>query len=100
MSKLLTITEEAVEALDSIVESAPVSDEAGVRISRQVGPDGQAGLGISLVEEPDPSDSVLDIEGEHAPVFVEAEAVPALDDKILDARVQDGQVGFVVAQQA
>ncbi len=97
---MLTITEEAVEALDSIVESAPISDDAGVRISRQVAGDGQAGLGISLVEKPEPSDQVLEIEGEHVPVFVEAEAAPALDDKVLDARVQDGQVGFVVVQQA
>jgi len=96
---LLTITEEAVEALDSIVESAPISDDAGVRISRQVDGDGQAGLGISLVEQPEPTDQVLEIEGEHVSVFVEAEAAPALDDKVLDARLQDGQVGFVVAQQ-
>jgi Fe-S cluster assembly iron-binding protein IscA len=96
---VLTITEDAVQALDSIVESAPVPADAGVRISRQVGTDGQAGLGISLVEEPEPTDQVLDIEGEHVPVFIEAEALPALDDKVLDARVQDGQVGFVVAQQ-
>ncbi|HEY7631766.1 MAG TPA: hypothetical protein VH817_13740 [Thermoleophilaceae bacterium] len=96
---MLTITEDAVEALDSIVESAPIADDAGVRISRQMGQDGQAGLGISLVEQPEPTDQVLEIEGEHVPVFVEAEAAPALDDKVLDARVQDGQVGFVVAQQ-
>jgi Fe-S cluster assembly iron-binding protein IscA len=97
---LLTITEDAVEALDTIVESSPVSDEAGVRISRQVDGNGQAGLGISLVEQPESTDQVLEIEGEHVPVFVEADAAPALDDKVLDARVQDGQVGFIVAQQA
>lgn len=97
---MLTITEDAVEALDTIVESAPVSDDAGVRISRQMDDNGQAGLGISLVEQPEPTDQVLEIEGDHVPVFVEADAAPALEDKVLDARVQDGQVGFVVAQQA
>lgn len=96
---MLTITEDAVEALDTIVESAPVSDDAGVRISRQVDENGRAGLGISLVEQPESTDQVLEIEGDHVPVFVEADAAPALDDKVLDARVQDGQVGFVVTQQ-
>ena len=96
---MLAITENAAEALDAIVESAPISDAAGVRISRQLSGDGEPGLGISLVEEPEPTDQVLDVEGEHVNVFVEAEAAPALDDMVLDARVQDGQVGFVVAQQ-
>jgi Fe-S cluster assembly iron-binding protein IscA len=99
MSTMLTITETAVEALDSIVQSAPVSDDAGVRISRQISDDGQPALGISLVEAPQPSDQVLEIEGEHVPVFVEADVAPELEDKVLDARVQEGQVGFVVAQQ-
>jgi Fe-S cluster assembly iron-binding protein IscA len=97
---MLMLTESAVEALDSIVESAPVSDAAGIRISRQVSSDGQPALGLSLVEEPEPTDQVLETEGEHVPVFVEEAAVPALDDKMLDAQVQDGQVGFVVIEQA
>jgi Fe-S cluster assembly iron-binding protein IscA len=96
---MLMLTEAAVEALDSIVESAPVSDAAGVRISQQVSPDGQPGLGLSLVEEPDPTDQVLETEGEHVPVFVEQAAVPTLDDKVLDAHVQDGELGFVVTEQ-
>jgi iron-sulfur cluster assembly protein len=99
VSLVLTITENAAEALDAIVESAPVSDAAGVRISRQPSGEGQPGLGISLVEEPAPTDQVLEIEGEHVSVFVEAEAAPALDEMVLDARVQDGQVGFVVTPQ-
>ena len=96
---MLTLTQTAVETLDSIVESAPVSDAAGVRISRQLSADGQPGLRLALVEEPDPTDQVIEIEGEHVPVFVEQGAVPALDDKVLDAQVQEGQVGFVVASQ-
>jgi iron-sulfur cluster assembly protein len=96
---MLMLTESAVEALDSIVESAPVSDAAGVRISRQVSPDGQPALGLSLVEEPEPTDQVVETEGDHVPVFVEEAAVPALDDKMLDAQVHDGQLGFVVTEQ-
>lgn len=96
---MLMLTPTAVEALDSIVESAPVSDAAGVRISRQLSSDGEPALALSLVEEPESTDQILDTEGEHVPVYVEDGAAPALDDKILDAQVQDGQVAFVVASQ-
>jgi len=97
---MLTLTETAVEALDAVVESAPVSDAAGVRISRQVGAEGQPGLAITLVEVPDPSDQVVETGDEHVPLFVEQDAAAELDDKILDAQVQEGQVGFVVASQS
>ena len=97
---MLTLTETAVEALDAVVESAPVSDAAGVRISRQVGAEGQPGLAITLVEVPDPSDQVVETGEQHVPLFVDPEAVAELDDKILDAQVQDGQVGFLVASQS
>jgi iron-sulfur cluster assembly protein len=97
---MLTLTETAIEALDAVVESAPVSDAAGVRISRQVGADSQPGLAITLVEVPDPSDQVVETGDEHVPLFVAEEAVAELDDKILDAQVHDGQVGFLVGTQS
>jgi iron-sulfur cluster assembly protein len=97
---MLMLTQTAAEALDSIVESAPIPDAAGVRISRQTTPNGQPGLTLALVEEADPTDQVVETDGDHVPVFVEQDAVPALDDKVLDAQVQEGQLGFVVADQA
>jgi len=96
---MLMLTSTAVEALDSIVESQPASDAAGVRISRQLSSNGQPALGLTLVEEPEPTDQIVETEGEHVPVYVEQGAAPALDDKILDAQVHDGQVAFVVATQ-
>jgi Fe-S cluster assembly iron-binding protein IscA len=96
---MLMLTQTAVQALDSIVESAPVSEGAGVRISRQVSADGQPGLALSLVEEPDDTDQIVETPGDHVPVYVAEDAVSSLDDKILDAQVQQGQVGFVVADQ-
>ena len=97
---MLMLTPTAVEALDAIVESAPLSEAAGVRISRQLSSDGQPALALSLVEEPDAGDQVVETEGEHVPVYVEEDAVPALDDKILDAQLGQGQVAFFVASQA
>ena len=51
------------------------------------------------VEEPDPTDQIVETDGDHVSVFVEQGAVPALDDKVLDAREREGQVGFVLANQ-
>jgi Fe-S cluster assembly iron-binding protein IscA len=96
---MLTLTQTAAEALDSIVESAPVSDAAGVRISQQISSDGGQGLTLSLVEEPDPNDQVVETDGNHVPVFIEQAAAPALDDKVLDAHVDGDQLGFVIANQ-
>jgi iron-sulfur cluster assembly protein len=97
---MLMVTQNAADAIDAVVSSAPVSDGAGVRISQQTPAEGQEGFSLALVEKPTATDQVIDIEGEHAPLFIESEAADALDDKVLDAQVQDGQIGFVIAQQA
>jgi iron-sulfur cluster assembly protein len=96
---MLMVTQNAADAIDAVVASAPVSEAAGVRISQSAGAEGQQGFAISLIEEPPASDQVLDVEGEHAPLFVEPAAAAALDDKLLDAQVQDGQIAFVLAEQ-
>jgi iron-sulfur cluster assembly protein len=95
---MLMVTQNAADAIDAVVSSAPVSEGAGVRIS-QTTAEGPEGFNLALVEEPSATDQVIDIEGEHAPLFIETEAATALDDKVLDAQVQDGQIGFVIAQQ-
>src|SRR3954466_13706699 len=98
-SSMLAITQTAVDAIDAIVASAPVSDTAGGRLSEQVSEDGQPGLAIARVEQPQPSDQVLEPDGEHTPVFIDEGAAQTLDDKVLDAQAQNGQVGFVIAEQ-
>ena len=97
---MLTITQTAAEAVDSIVASAPGPETAGLRISQSAGEDGQPVFALALVAEPDPNDHVLDGQGEHASVFIESDAADFLDDKVLDARVMDNQVGFVIAEQS
>ena len=94
---MLMVTQTAAEAIDAVVASAPVSDDGGIRISQ---PEGEGGFTIAVVDAPPASDTVLDMEGEHAPVFMDPEAADALDDKVLDAQLQDGQVSFVLAEQA
>ena len=95
---MLTITHEAAEAIDAVVHSAPdVPDNAGLRIARGVAPDGQEGLQLSVTEGPAPDDAVVEAEGTH--VFLESEAAALLDDKVLDAKVEGEQVGFLLRDQ-
>jgi iron-sulfur cluster assembly protein len=95
---VLTITHEAAEAIDSVVHAAPdAPDTAGLRIARGVAPDGQEGLSLSVTSGPAPEDAVLEAEG--TPVFLDQEAAGILDDKVLDARVEDGQIGFMLREQ-
>jgi iron-sulfur cluster assembly protein len=95
---VLTITHEAAEAIDSVVHSAPdAPDTAGLRIARGTTPDGQEGLALSVAGAPAPDDAVVEAEG--TPVFLDQEAAAMLDDKVLDARVQDGQIGFMLREQ-
>ena len=95
---MLTITHEAAEAIDAVVHAAPdATDEAGLRIARGVTPDGQQGLQLSVTGSPAADDAVVDAEGTN--VFLDAEAAQMLDDKVLDAKVEGEQVGFLLREQ-
>lgn len=95
---MLTFTHEAAEAIDAVVHSAPnAPDKAGLRISRGVAPDGQEGLQLSVTDQPEPDDAVVEAEG--TPVFLDSDAAAMLDDKVLDATVEGEQVGFMLHDQ-
>jgi iron-sulfur cluster assembly protein len=94
---MLTLTETAAEALDAIAASASMPDTAGLRIARNARADGAGDLSLTLVEEAEPDDQV--VKGASVPVFVDAEAATFLEDKVLDAQIQDGQVGFQLGVQ-
>ena len=95
---MLTITQDAAAAIDAVVDSAPTeSDQAGLRVSRGVSPDGRPGLELSVADAPAADDAVVAAEG--TPVFLDADAAQLLDDKVLDARVEGGQIGFMLREQ-
>jgi Fe-S cluster assembly iron-binding protein IscA len=95
---VLTITDRAAEALDTVVSSAAnTSDTTGLRIARATGPDGEEGLALSLTDGPAPEDAI--VEGDRVPVFLEPEAAAMLDDKVLDAEVEGDHVGFMLRDQ-
>jgi iron-sulfur cluster assembly protein len=95
---MLTITDTAADALDSIVASNPgAPEQAGLRITSAAGQNGQPGFNLTLATEPAPDDQIVPAHG--TPVYVAAESAQELDDKILDAEVQGDQVGFLLMQR-
>ena len=80
---MLAITDAAAEAIKGVV-------------SAEGAPEGR--LAVSLAAVPAEEDEVIEEGGAH--VFLESRAAEALDDKLLDAEVEGGQVRFTVGEQA
>jgi iron-sulfur cluster assembly protein len=98
VSTLLALTDNAVEAVKHIVSSSEeASETGGLRlVAEQVGT--QTNFQLSVVALPAEDDEV--IEEEDARVFLEPEAASLLDDKVLDATVEQSKVAFTIADQA
>ena len=97
---MLHITAAAAEAIEEITQSVPGS--VGVRITTM--PEASTnGHGPTAVfdfypaEEPGVADEVVEEQG--VQVFLEPEAVPYLEDKLLDAEVSEEEVRFTVEEQ-
>jgi len=98
VSRVLTITQTAAEAIDSLVASTPdLPESGGLRIEQRLDGDGTEGFGLSIVDAPQGDDQI--IEGPGTSVFLDPEVAPVLDDKVLDARVEAGELGFVLAER-
>lgn len=94
---MLAITDTAAEAIRGIVAAPELPDSAGLRIATLRGAGDAATLEVSVAETPAATDQVVDELG--ARVFVEADAVPLLDDKLLDAQIDGTRVGFLLSEQ-
>lgn len=93
---MLTITTGAAQAIHAIVESSPIP-QGGVKISAKPVSDSESRLELSIVEGPTESDNVIEEEG--TKVFVEDAVSDYLNDKVLDAQVEEGQVHFTIQEQ-
>ena len=91
---MLTLTDQATTVVKTIADQTPDVDGVGLRISAQ---DAEATqLDLAVVASPEPADQVIDTAG--ALVFLEPNAAILLDDKILDARIEEnGAVSFAIA---
>ncbi len=96
---MLAITDRAAEAIKGIIASQEVPESAGLRIVAR--PEGQPeeALEVSVAATPAEDDEVVEEAG--AQVFLEPRAAGALDDKVLDAEVDEqSRVRFAVGTQA
>jgi Fe-S cluster assembly iron-binding protein IscA len=94
---MLALTDRAVEAVRDIVSSSgEASETSGLRLTAERAGT-QASFKLRVVPLPAEDDEVIEAAG--ARVFVEAEAATLLDDKVLDARVDQDQVAFTVVDQ-
>ena len=94
---MLALTDNAVEAVKSIVSSSDeASETSGLRmVAERAGT--QANFHLSVVLLPAEDDEVIDEQG--ARVFLEPEAATLLDEKVLDDSVEQDQVAFTIADQ-
>ena len=93
---MLAITHSALEAIQGLTSQPGVPEGAGLKLSGQTTPEG-ASLELTLAEGPDETDQV--IQAEDANVFVAAPVSELLDDKVLDAEIQDDRVSFRLLEQ-
>jgi Fe-S cluster assembly iron-binding protein IscA len=93
---MLTLTENASTLIKNLADQTAVSENAGLRISPAAG---SADLTVDLTPAPEPEDQVVESAG--ARVFLEESAALALDDKVLDAQLDEGgAVRFAIGTQA
>jgi iron-sulfur cluster assembly protein len=93
---VLTITPTAADAINAIVSSSPVPG-GGLKISGGPQGDTQGAFQLSVVDGPTETDSVVEEQGSR--VFLEDSVAPYLDDAVLDAQVESGQVRFSLREQ-
>jgi Fe-S cluster assembly iron-binding protein IscA len=97
---LLTLTDSAVGVIHDLTNQPGLPDGTGLRITPQ--PDVQNGSGpafaLSLSQGPGAGDEV--IETADTRVYLEPEVAQQLQDKVLDARIDEqGEVAFLVSPQ-
>jgi Fe-S cluster assembly iron-binding protein IscA len=94
---LLALTDSAVEAVKRIVSSSEEDPGGGIRVVAEQ--DGvETRFQLSIVALPSEDDAVIEEQG--ARVFLESKAAYLLDDKVLDAHVDQNQVAFKLDDQA
>ena len=93
---MLTVTDDAVTAIDGILATRDLPDEAGVRVTAEFNPGSgdTAGpeLQLQVVEAPQPGDQIVD----GASVYLEPEAAALLDQRTLDAEKSGETLRFAL----
>ena len=93
---MLTLTQNATLIVKEIADQSGGTESSGLRITAEPGP--EAGLSVTTAETAEPGDQVLEQDG--ATVYLDQDAATMLDDKVLDAAVNEsGRVEFALGVQ-
>ena len=94
---MLTLTPTAADAVRQLVDDAPADTAEGLRIAPgQISPAGTS-LELSIVDGPEIDDQEI-TEGD-AHVYLEQEVAMFMDDKVLDAELEETGVRFSILDQ-
>jgi iron-sulfur cluster assembly protein len=96
---MLVLTEAAAEVVKSVTSTAQAPDGAGLRIAPSAPePERPGALQVTAATGPGENDQVIEAAG--ARVFLEPQAAVYLEDKVLDARVDEqGNAQFSLGMQ-
>ena len=93
---MLTLTDRAAATIRSLTSQPGIPEDTGLRMSLQENDPGT--LTLSL-EGPQPDDAVVEDGG--ARVFIQRDAASIVDDRELDAQLDDqGRASFMLGSQA
>ncbi len=94
---MIALTDNASAIVNQILAQHDMGEDAGLRISTDDAP--TPNFELAAAPQAEPGDQVVDKEG--APLYLDASAAQLLDDKILDASVDEsGNVEFSLVQQS
>ena len=94
---MLTLTDNATAIVTTLVTRQSEAPDAGLRIHSTAAQEagGGARLAVLVTTVPEPEDQIVEVSGTR--LFLDEAASAALEDKILDAGVDDeGSVSFAV----
>ena len=96
---MLVLTEAAAEVVKSVISTPQTPGETGLRIASSAPePEDPGALQLTAAVGPDENDQVIEAAG--ARVFVEPRAAAYLDDKVLDAQLDEqGTARFTLGTQ-
>jgi Fe-S cluster assembly iron-binding protein IscA len=98
---MLMVTDNARQAIESIVQNAGMPEGAGIRIDAPDEPPAPSATGAPLQLEvaPQPAEQDQVVASDGARVFIAPSVAPVLEDKLLDVRVGEGHVEFLIRPQ-
>ena len=100
---MLTLSSDATQAIEQILEDPEVPEGGGLRIApAEIPADGdgpaEGGLALSVTTGPGAGDEIVEEQG--ARVFLDGDVAPLLDDQTLDVSVEGQELQFRLEQQA